>query len=337
MPDTTAPEREPSGSLATVEDRLLARTDDLAPSGMGGQLIGGSPEREFTVVARTQKALIWRRFRQHKLAMASLVLLLLVVIFAFVGQKVWHYSYMQTTDDTSVSPNGRHPFGTDNLGHDLMAQVMRGTGRSLEIAAFVAATCTIVGATYGLIAGYYGGRVDSAMMRVVDLWLTFPLLAVAAVLGFKFQSVGWLKGWFGTAMVLAVLSWAPIARVIRGVVLSLREREFIEAATAMGATPRRIIVRHLLPNAAGPIIVNATIYLSVSILAETALSFLGFGVQPPDTSLGLLISQNQTAVDTRPWLFYFPGLFIILIALTVNFIGDGLRDALDPQQNRVRA
>ena len=139
------------------------------------------------------------------------------------------------------------------------------------------------------------------------------------------------------AFVIAGLYWANVSRISRSVVLSLREKEFIEAAKALGASNTRIIFRHLIPNALGSIIVYATVLVAISILLETALSFLGFGVTPPDTSLGLLVSNNQTAVDTRPWLFYFPGLFIILIALTINFIGDGLRDAFDPQQNKVRA
>jgi peptide/nickel transport system permease protein len=170
------------------------------------------------------------------------------------------------------------------------------------------------------------------MMRIADLILVLPLIAVAAVLGHNFGGTWWL-----IALVIAGLSWAYVSRVARGVVLSLREKEFIEAARALGAGDARIIFRHLVPNALGAIIVNATLLVAVAILTETALSYLGFGVRPPDTSLGLLVSQAQTAVQTRPWLFYFPGLFIILIALTINFIGDGLRDAFDPQQKRVRA
>jgi peptide/nickel transport system permease protein len=169
------------------------------------------------------------------------------------------------------------------------------------------------------------------MMRIADLVLTLPFLAVAAVLG---HNVG--GSWWLIAVVIGGLYWAYVARVARGVVLSLREKEFVEAARAIGASDARIIFRHLMPNAFGSIIVNATVLVSLAILLETALSYLGFGVRPPDTSLGLLVSEAQTAVETRPWLFFFPGLFIILIALTINFIGDGLRDALDPQQTRVR-
>jgi len=165
--------------------------------------------------------------------------------------------------------------------------------------------------------------------------LTVPSLAILAVLASVVGSKA--GGWFFVAIVLAGITWAPISRVVRGVFLSLREKEYVEAARALGANDRRIIFRHLLPNALGAIIVNATIVVAVAILTETALSYLGVGVQRPDTSLGLLISDGQGAAQTRPWLFYFPGLVIILIALTVNFIGDGLRDAFDPTQTRVRA
>ena len=286
---------------------------------------------EFTVAQRSQAQLVLRRFRQHRLAVASLIVLLALVLLAFVGGWLWRYSVADLTSDESVPPSWEHPFGTDAAGHDTFAQVLRGTQISIGISVLVAVFATVVGTVWGATAGYYGGRLDTVMMRIADLVLTLPLLAVAAVLG---HNVG--GSWWLIAVVIAGLYWAYVARVARGVVLSLREKEFVEAARAIGASDVRIIFRHLVPNAFGSIIVNATVLVSVAILLETALSYLGFGVRPPDTSLGLLVSEAQTAVQTRPWLFFFPGLFIILIALTINFIGDGLRDALDPQQTRVR-
>ena len=322
-------------------------THDAAnvPAAAGSMAVATTPsggpepgvDREFTIKARTQRELILRRFLQHRGAVISLVIFMLLVLSAFVLGHFWHYRYDQFTDELSAAPSGKHPFGTDSDGHDLLAQVLRGTQRSMEIAMFVAIVATAVGTAYGAISGYYGGRVDNIMMRIVDLFLTLPAIAVAAVLGHKAGESKVFTGWLLIAIILAGLGWAGVARVVRGVMLSLREKEFVEAARALGATDRRIIFRHLLPNALGPIIVNVTIAVAVAILAETALSFVGFGVHAPDTSLGLLISQNQTAASTRPWLFYFPGLFIIIIALTVNFIGDGLRDAFDPTQTRVRA
>lgn len=279
---------------------------------------------------RSQRALVLRRFLRHRAAVVSLCVLATVVVLAFVVGPMWKYHYSDITPDSSAGPSWEHPFGTDNLGHDMFAQVMRGTQRSLEIALLIAASSGLVGTIFGAVAAYYGGLIDSLMMRFCDLILTLPLLAVAGVLGNAASGTWWLL-----ALVIAGLAWAAVARVVRGVVLSLKEKEFIEAQHALGASDAYIIARHLIPNALGPIIVNVTILIAVGILAETALSFLGFGVQAPDTSLGLLISGASSAVSTRPWLFYFPGFFIIVIALTVNFVGDGLRDAFDPTQRRV--
>jgi ABC-type dipeptide/oligopeptide/nickel transport system permease subunit len=305
-----------------------------APSEEGArqQLSGAPVEREFTVKQRTQTQLVLRRFVAHRAAMISLGILILLILLAFVGAQLWTYGIEDLTPDVSQSLSRKHPFGTDNLGHDYFALVLRGTQQSLKIAVTLALIATILGTIWGAIAGFYRGPVDTVMMRIADLFLTLPLIAVAALLG---HNVG--GSWYLIALVIGGLSWAYVARVVRGTVLSLREKEFVEAARALGASDFRIIARHLIPNTLGPIIVNVTILVAVGILVETALSFLGFGVTPPDTSLGLLVSQNQTAVDTRPWLFYFPGLFIIIIALTINFVGDGLRDAFDPQQTRVRA
>lgn len=288
--------------------------------------------RELNVRQRGQVELILRRFLRHKAAVVSLIVFACVVLLAFIGGALWKYGYADITPDTSAAPSLEHPFGTDNLGHDAFAQVLRGTQRSVEIALLIAAISGLVGTIWGAVSGYYGGLIDSLMMRVADLILTLPLLAVAAILANATSGSWWL-----VAFVIAALQWAYVSRVVRGVVLSLREKEFVEACRALGATDRWIIFRHLIPNALGPVIVNVTILVAVAILIETALSFLGLGVQPPDTSLGLLVSNADTAVSTRPWLFYFPGAFIIVIALTINFVGDGLRDAFDPTQTRVRA
>jgi ABC-type dipeptide/oligopeptide/nickel transport system permease subunit len=288
-------------------------------------------EREFTVAERSQAQLVLRRFLQHRAAMISLVVLVLLVLLAYVGGLLWHYQAGDITPDNSQPPSLDHPFGTDAVGKDQFAQVLRGTRISLQISVMVALLSTFVGTLWGAVAGYFGGVVDSVMMRFSDLVLTLPLIAVAAMLAHLFGG-----SWYLIAMVIAGLTWAYVSRVARSVVLSLREKEFVEAARALGATDTRIILRHLVPNSLGSIIVNATLLVATAILTETALSYLGFGVQNPDTSLGLLVSEAQTALTTRPWLFYFPGLFIILIALTINFIGDGLRDALDPQQRKVR-
>jgi len=282
----------------------------------------------------TQAQLVLRRFRRHRLAVASLVVFLLICAFAFLGPLVWKYGVEIVPGAPSSSPpSAQHPFGTDQAGHDVLGQVIRGTQQSLKIALMVALMATTLGSVWGAVAGYYRGWADAIMMRFVDVLLTLPFIAVAIALSVNIQGG---STWFGLALVLALLGWMGISRVVRGVVLSLREQEFVEAARALGASDARIILRHLLPNALGPIIVAATITIAAAILAETALSFIGFGVKTPDTSLGLLITSAQSAVFTRPWLFYFPGVFIILTVLSINFIGDGLRDAFDPRQTLVR-
>jgi ABC-type dipeptide/oligopeptide/nickel transport system permease subunit len=289
-------------------------------------------EREFTVVRRSQTQMIIRRFLAHKLAVGSLVVFLLVVIISLIGGRFWKYGYADITDQFSTPPSLEHPMGTDDIGHDTLAQVLRGSQKSVQVALMVAFLATTIGAVIGALAGYYRGWVDSALMRFTDLILTIPSIAILAVLASVVASEA--GNWFFIGLVLALLQWTYIARVVRGTFLSLREKEFVEAARALGASDTRIMFRHLLPNATGSIIVNATVTVAV---VETALSYLGLGIKPPDTSLGLLISTGQQAATTRPWLFYFPGLMIVIIALTVNFVGDGLRDAFDPTQTRVRA
>ena len=305
-------------------------------AGPGGPMDGDSgPEREFTVKPRSQGRMIFLRFVHHRLAVVSFVILVAVVLLALFGNHLWHYSYLTQTPDNSVGPSLKHPFGTDELGHDTFAQVLRGAQKSVVIALLVATLSTAFGTLIGSLAGFYRGWIDTLLMRATDLFLTIPSYAAAAALAYQFG--GSSNGWIYLAVILAGFAWMPIARIVRGVFLSLREKEYVEAARALGAPNRRIIFRHLLPNSVGPIIVNATLIIAATILAETALSYIGLGVQAPDTSLGLLVVKGQQAATTRPWLFYFPGLFIIIIVLCINFVGDGLRDAFDPTQTRVRA
>ena len=292
-------------------------------------------EREFTVQRRSQTQMVIRRFMAHRLAVGSLVVFVLVVIISLVGGRFWKYGYADITDEFSSPPSLEHPMGTDDIGHDSLAQVLRGSQKSVQVALMVAFLATSIGTVIGALAGYYRGWVDSALMRFTDLVLTIPSIAILAVLASTVASQA--GNWFFIGLVLALLQWTYIARVVRGTFLSLREKEFVEAARALGASDSRIMFRHLLPNATGSIIVNATITVAIAILLETALSYLGLGIKAPDTSLGLLISAGQQAATTRPWLFYFPGIIIVIIALTINFIGDGLRDAFDPTQTRVRA
>lgn len=254
-------------------------TDIEAPGSAGTQQ--PRAEHEFTVRQRSQTQLVLRRFVRHRAAMASLVVFVLILLWAFIGPHLWHYSYQKYTQDNSQAPSWKHPFGTNSSGYDAYAQVMRGTQTSLKIAIMIALGSTLVGAIWGAIAGFYRGVVDAVMMRVADLVLTLPLFAIALVISSRTGG-----SWYWIALVIAGLTWAYVSRVVRSAVLSLREKEFVEAARALGASDARIIFRHLLPNALGPIIVNATILVATGILTETALSFLGFGVQPPTPRWG---------------------------------------------------
>jgi peptide/nickel transport system permease protein len=278
---------------------------------------------------RSQLRIITSRFVRHRLAMVSLVILVLIALFAFVGPLLWQWDHtVNRAIPSDQGPSLAHPFGTTRAGHDYMGQMMRATQQSLKVGFVVAIMVSGFGTFFGALAGYYRGRVDAVIMRVVDVLIIIPLLAVVLVLASQTRGTQW----YHVALIIGAFGWLSTARVVRGLVLSIREQEFIEAARALGASDRRIIGRHIVPNAFGVIIVDATLVIAIAILVEAALSFIGFGITIPDTSLGILIQNAQTAVFARPRLFYIPGAFLILICLTINFVGDGLRDALDPKQ-----
>ncbi|MCG2799728.1 MAG: ABC transporter permease, partial [Cellulomonas sp.] len=213
---------------------------------------------------------------------------------------------------------------------DYFAMTMRGTQISLVITLLVGTIAALVGVSVGAASGFFRGTTEAVLMRFTDVVIIIPVLLLSAVIGYNLDAGFVLLGSF-----LGLVLWTGMARLVRGEFLSLREREFVDAARLAGASSARIIFRHILPNAVGVITVNTTLLMSSAILLETSLSYLGFGVKAPDTSLGLLISSNQAAFSTRPWLFWWPGLFIVIICLSINFIGDGLRDAFDPQQKKV--
>ncbi len=276
---------------------------------------------------------ILRRFRRHKLGVTGLAVLLLLAVISIVVPMIWPYGHGEITPDLSQAPSAAHPMGTDTLGRDLFAQTLRGLQQSLLIATSVTVVACFIGVTLGVVAGYFGRFVDATVMRLVDLTLTLPTIAIAAFLGSVVPSGG--VNWIALSLVLGVLMWTPVSRLVRGIVLSLRNLPFVDAARVMGAGNMQVMARHLIPNVADHIIVAATLMFGTAILAESGLSFLGFGVQPPDTSLGLLVSNAQSAVLTRPWLFYFPGLLIVVIVLAMNYAGEGLRDAVNPKASLV--
>lgn len=288
---------------------------------------------------RKQWQIVLGRFIRQPRAMVSLGIFAVLGIGSVVAGAFWRYGYTTLTNDIATfgsgSPSLAHPFGVDPIGHDLFAQVMQGTKEDVQTALLVAAISTLIGTTIGALAGFFRGWVDTVLMRFTDFILAVPLLAILVVLGNLASKQS--GSWFWVAIIIGVLAWTYVARLVRADFLSLRERDFVEAARAIGASNRRIIIRHLLPNALGPIIVNATLTVANAIILESTLSFLGLGIQPPNISLGSLIAAGEGDATTFWWLFVFPAAFIVIMILCVNFIGDGLREAFDPRRIRVRA
>jgi ABC-type dipeptide/oligopeptide/nickel transport system permease subunit len=336
--------------------------DQLSQAALGGVAVHEPPvvgvgttdalayEAGVEVKARSQWSYVRMRFLRHRLAVASLIVLILIALVGIFAPQLAPYGYDELDlNNTTQAPTleGWHLFGTDLLGRDYLSRVMFGIRTSLWVAVFVALLATAIGTAVGALAGYYSGRVDNLLMRLTDLILTLPGLAVLLTASVFFGaddtevSLGPLTVTIPQPMkigvILALLFWTVAARIVRGLFLSLREKEFVEAAKAAGAGDARIILRHILPNCVGPIVVFTTLIIAAAILIEAALSFLGFGIQPPNAALGKLIAEGQGQGFNLWWLVTFPGLVIVVIALCINFVGDGLRDALDPTQRRTRA
>jgi len=340
-----------AGSFAPAETAAMADAADA---------IIDEPQAENAIEMReveglSQGQIVRRRFFRHTGAMVGLFVVLLIAVIAIssIGFTLgpvtlpgwWKYNYSELND--IVNPRGAptmswpwdeggfsigdHPMGQDEIGRDIFARTMRGVQTSLVVMLVIGAVATIIGTLMGAFSGFFRGKVDTALMRFTDLVITIPVIVIGAVLGKKLGGADPIP----LALALGAISWTGLARLVRGDFLSLREREFVDAARVAGASTPRIIFKHMLPNAIGVIIVSVTLLMSSAILLETALSYLGFGINPPNVSLGQMINEYQGAFNTRPWLFWWPGLFIILIALSVNFVGDGLRDAFDPRQKKI--
>ena len=289
----------------------------------------------------TVRQLVWRRFRRHKMAMAGAVMLCLLILYSFGGALFFTEEYANHTD-TSMRlqpPSREHPFGTDTVGRDILARTVYGGQISLLIGLSAVLISIAVGVLVGALSGYYGGLVDSLLMRFTEAMFTIPqlflLLVMAKFLAGKVPTIHVLgRSFSGSVLVIigiiGVTSWMYLARIVRADILSLKEREFILAARTIGTRNKSIIIRHILPNAMAPIIVAATLGVAAAILSEAYISFLGLGVQPPTATWGNMLEGAYNYIDSAPWLWIFPGSLIVLTVLSINFLGDGLRDALDP-------
>jgi peptide/nickel transport system permease protein len=277
---------------------------------------------------KSQWQMASERFRAHRPAVLGVLVLAALALFSAAAPLISPYD----PDKTQLlliydPPSLAHPFGTDDLGRDLATRILYGGRVSLSIGLLAVTVAVSIGTLVGVAAGYYGGLTDSILMRFVDMMYSFPRLFLLILFGvfFKGMTIGVI------VLVLGVLSWMTTSRLVRASFLSLKEREFVEAARSVGASDARIIFRHILPNSLAPIIVAATLGVAAAIIAESTLSFLGLGIQPPTSSWGNMLNHATTDMDKAPWIAIFPGLFIFLAVVSINFIGDGLRDALDPR------
>src|SRR5207245_144271 len=272
----------------------------------------------------------WHRLAKNKMAIICAIILILLALASFIGPLLLKQSYdTQNLQLGAVPPSAQHWFGTDPLGRDLLVRILNGGRVSLSVGLCATAVALIIGVSYGATSGFLGGKIDILMMRIVDIIFALPFTVFVIL----------LMVFFGRKFVLlfvaiGAVQWLTTARIVRGQVLSLRRQEFIEAAEALGLSKPRIIIRHMIPNALGPIVVYATLTVPAVMLLEAFLSFLGLGVQPPMSSWGVLIKEGAEVIEEFPWLLIFPGLVLAVTLFSLNFLGDGLRDALDPRASK---
>lgn len=272
----------------------------------------------------------WTRLKKNRMALFGLAVLVFFVVIALLTPWIAPYSYeTQNLDLGATPPSAAHWLGTDIFGRDLMTQIMYGGRISLAVGFVATAVALLIGVTWGAIAGYAGGKVDAAMMRLVDILYALPFMIFIVLLMVVFG-----RNLLLLFLAIGAVEWLTMARIMRGQVQSLRQQEFVEAAISLGLGPAAIIRRHLIPNALGPVIVYTTLTIPSVMLLEAFLSFLGLGIQPPQTSWGLLISYGAETMEEFPWLLIFPGIALSLTLFSLNFLGDGLRDALDVRSSK---
>jgi len=308
--------------------------------------VGKASPDELLTAPLTLSQMFWRRFKRHKMALFGVVVLIMLFLYSIVGALILPESYANY-NDTSIRllpPSPEHPFGTDTIGRDILARTIYGGQISLLIGVTAALIETFIGVLIGALAGFYGGVVDSILMRVTEAMLSIPqlfiLLVMAKYFGGKIPNIELLgRSFSGSVIVIVIIigitSWMYVARIVRAEFLSRKENEFVLAARVTGTPQAQIIVRHILPNCFAPIIVSATLGVANAITSEAYISFLGMGVQPPTATWGNMLDGAYNYIELAPWLWIFPGLLIVLTVLSINFIGDGLRDALDPHSRAV--
>lgn len=283
-----------------------------------------------TGTMKSSKKLALQQLKKNKIAIIGLIIIITLAFIALFAPFIApHDPIEQNLEKRLLPPCREYPMGTDDLGRCLLSRIIYGARVSLQLGVIVVGIITVIGVTLGLISGYYGGIVDEIIMRLVDVVLAFPgiilALAVAGALG---------PGLFNVMLALAMVGWTGLARVVRGSVLSVKQKEFVESARALGCSDLHIMTRHILPNVMAPVIVLATLDMAFIILAAAGLSFLGLGAQPPTPEWGSMLNNGRAFMRTAPHLTTFPGLAIMVAVLAFNFLGDGLRDALDPRQQR---
>lgn len=292
---------------------------DRLDDNFGGDTLTLKPER--------YSSMVWRRFKRHKLAMVGLYFLIVMYAVAIFAPYIAPQSYRTTNPPNRLKGLSRdHLMGTDHLGRDIFSRVIWGSRISLSVGFVAAGVAVLLGTVIGAVAGYFGGRIDDILMRFTEIVMSFPtFFLLITIISIVERSI------FNIMLVIGFTSWPGLARMVRGQFLSLREQEFVTAARALGASNSRIIFRHILPNAMAPIIVSATLRIGGAILSESGLSFLGLGVPEPFPSWGSILNTGRTNLRQAPWITTFPGIFIFLTVLAFNYVGDGLRDALDPR------
>ncbi len=280
----------------------------------------------------TFRQMAWRRFRRHRMAMAGAITIILLFIYAFVGGLIYTTADANKTDTSQrlSPPSIEHPFGTDTVGRDVLARTIQGGRISLMIGLTAALLEIIIGVMIGAFAGFFGGFTDNVLMRFTEAMLIIPSLFLLIIMA---RLVGGNAFWI--VIIFGLTSWMYVARIVRAQFLSLKENDYILAARSIGTPTREIIFRHILPNSMAPIVVAATLAVATAILSEAYISFLGMGVQPPTATWGNMLDGSYNYIESAPWLWIFPGLLILLTVLSINFVGDGLRDALDPRSRNV--